>query len=620
MPFEYNSFTQSSHDAPVTSYDVLADRGHLPEREQPHKPKDAYIYRCPFHADTHPDFSVHEDRMRFKCWVCGVKGGPGELLRLFGDGYVAPARPAPAPKKSKSKKGAIQGCTLEQLAQARGLPSEGLRSLGWHDSRPRETRGKLAATIPWPGGDHLRVNLDDKPKYLWKTGSKASILGIDRLEEARHLGWALLVEGDTDYAAGRLMGLPVFAIPGASTWRDEWALQFQGCQIYAWREPGQGGETFTKKLAKSFWSIKVIEAPTGIKDLCELRDQAGEGAVDFFNDLKLLAKEVQAERGSDTDQCGGYDISNQSFYHETKCSSKTLDRTLVERHPKGDVPEIVQQGDPLLFQGHSQRKALLWKQAKELFPMGTRKPYTTGALLGSKSDNKQVWTDFIGTTWRWHPNAQHHRALIYFNLLPRINGRQLYKLCVPVDDWSLKVDGSLRKRILRRIQKLEDPKLGWCRFDNKMKRSYFIYLTNVPDLPGFELVEDVELLLIDVLTAIDPPSSASEDKSHFHPYSGSKNWTTKLESTREEDRDKWEVLATSKKPTDFGLIEAECIVSETVYEYVNPYWRGQYGKGLETRLPMAESVKVAVHQGCQLTKRGRAVLAQTESLSLEEVT
>jgi hypothetical protein len=213
---EYTLSTHSAHDVRSSSYDILAQHGHFPEREQPHKPRDAYRYRCPFHADTNPDFSLHEDRMRWKCWVCGIGGGPGELLRLFGDNYVAPARPAPKPKGHKNKKTSFTGCTLDQLAKAKGLPIAYLRSLGWHNT---SYYGKTVVAIPWPGGTHYRVNLDEKPKYHWDKGrSQVSILGLDHLEEIRRGGWVVILEGETDYAAGRLMGLPVVAIPGASTW------------------------------------------------------------------------------------------------------------------------------------------------------------------------------------------------------------------------------------------------------------------------------------------------------------------------------------------------------------------------------------------------------------------
>jgi hypothetical protein len=86
------------------------------------------------------------------------------------------------------------------------------------------------------------------------------------------------------------------AIPGASTWQKEWAFQFQGCQIYVWKEPGPGGDTLVEKLIESFWDIKTISAPPGIKDLVELYSQAGAGAREFFDDLKAEARPFRGVR------------------------------------------------------------------------------------------------------------------------------------------------------------------------------------------------------------------------------------------------------------------------------------------------------------------------------------
>jgi hypothetical protein len=173
------------------------------------------------------------------------------------------------------------------LARAKNLPIDALRSNGGCNST---YAGKPAIAIHWPGGIQYRVNLDDSPKYKWRIGSKVSILGIDRLEEIRRIGWAIIVEGWTDFVAGRIMGLPVIAIPGAATWQKGWAFQFQGCQIYVWKELDRGGETLVKKLSESFWDFKIIEAPPGIKDLAELYSQAAAGAREFFGELKAAAK------------------------------------------------------------------------------------------------------------------------------------------------------------------------------------------------------------------------------------------------------------------------------------------------------------------------------------------
>jgi hypothetical protein len=294
------------NDSQIT-LELLAARSIFPDVENPRSVKDRYKFHCPLpgHAnDRNPSFWVHSDGIQWKCFPCGEGGGPRKLLELLG-GDPIPRTPQPPkpPKKATKEETVINGCPLAELAEARNLPLDFLTSLGWHDSRPREARGNVVATIPWPGGLHYRVNLDDGPKYKWKTGSHVSILGLDRLEEVRRGGWAIFVEGDTDYAAGLLMDLPVMALPGASTFKAEWALQFQGCQVYVWQEPGKGGETFVKTLGEAFWDVQVIAAPPGVKDLCELHDQAGDGAREFFDELKAEARrwrQVQLPKSGST--------------------------------------------------------------------------------------------------------------------------------------------------------------------------------------------------------------------------------------------------------------------------------------------------------------------------------
>lgn len=272
----------------LSTLGLLADRGIYPAREQPHRPKDAFLFLCPLpgHDDTDPSFSVHLDGSQWKCWGCGEGGGPRRLLELLDGPAITPLPKSAAPKRKYSGTPFI-GCTLAQLAEAKSLPIEHLQSLGWHDT----SYGKIpAVAIPYQSGTRYRVGLEGGNRFRWAKGSKTGIYGVDQLEAIRLAGWVLFVEGETDVAAGRLLGLPVVGLPGAGTWKDDWWIQFQGCQIYAWQEPEKGGETFISKLADSFPALRVIESPPGIKDLCELLDQAGDGALVFFNELKLEAE------------------------------------------------------------------------------------------------------------------------------------------------------------------------------------------------------------------------------------------------------------------------------------------------------------------------------------------
>jgi hypothetical protein len=87
---------------------------------------------------------------------------------------------------------------------------------------------------------------------------------------------------------------------------------------------------------------------------------------------------------------------------------------------------------------------------------------------------------------------------------------------------------------------------------------------------GFESCEgDVEPLLVDALKAINPPGE--DALGRIRPYGGSNNWTSKVESTGEEDKDKWHITAVSNAPADFDQIVAECRAGGVPYEMTKPY-------------------------------------------------
>ena len=139
------------------------------------------------------------------------------------------------------------------------------------------------------------------------------------------------------------------------------------------------------------------------------------------------------------------------------------------------------------------------------------------------------------------------------------------------------------KRIARQIQRAKQDGQGWVWFDNALKRGYFLYLTDVPGLPGFEPLGEVKPVLIDALKSINPPDRDDADQGRFRPYGGSRNWVGKAEDTGEEDSNQWEMIAVSQRPTDFVEVEVECVVVGVNTEYKSPYWRGQTYHGLLMR-------------------------------------
>ena len=218
--------------------------------------------------------------------------------------------------------------------------------------------------------------------------------------------------------------------------------------------------------------------------------------------------------------------------------------------------------------------------------------------------------DLFSNTWRNPANAQFKRQKLYYNILPRIHGPQIFQRRVPIDDW----DSKVHRSVSRAIQRATSEDQGWMWFDNALKRGYVLYLTDVPGLAGFEPIDDVGPILIDALKSIQPPDR-DDGEGRFHPYGGSLNWKSKAEVTGEEDAGRWEIIAVAKGPTDFVGVEAECVVSGVDTEYQPPFWRGQPYHGLAMRHRSKESfVDFAMNfpEQYTLTKEGMAAAERQE--------
>ena len=226
---------------------------------------------------------------------------------------------------------------------------------------------------------------------------------------------------------------------------------------------------------------------------------------------------------------------------------------------------------------HRGKRPSLWDRAKDcLFPIPSHvRPRMKGCLLWSEWDHKGIAVDLFSNTWRNPANAQYKRQKLYFNMLPRINGLQVYQRQVPVDDWGI----NRHKSITRSIQRATTENQGWACFDNALDRGHFLYLTDVPGQKGFEPVADVQPVLVSALKSIHPPEQG-EGEGRFCPVLGSDNWIGKTDDTGEDDAGRWEIIAVAHGPTDFVGIEAECVVAGVKTEYERSYWRSQPYQGL----------------------------------------
>lgn len=98
----------------------------------------------------------------------------------------------------------------------------------------------------------------------------------------------MLVEGETDCWTAWTNDLPGLGLPGASTWRPEWAKHFKGMQVFLWAEPDEAGQALPTKIGKDIPSLMVVQPPEGIKDLNEAH-LAGEDIPALVERLKAQA-------------------------------------------------------------------------------------------------------------------------------------------------------------------------------------------------------------------------------------------------------------------------------------------------------------------------------------------
>jgi hypothetical protein len=270
---------------------------------------------CPAHDDrTTPNLDVKEGDdgralliCRAGCRVEDVVEALGlEMRDLFaggagrGEGGVIPPKPAAT----------LQPCTLETYAEAKNLPVEFLKRLGLSGVT---YSGSPAVRIPYKGRDgaetavRFRLALEKDPdadnRFRWRRGSKPSPYGLWRLEQIEKAGYVYLVEGESDCHTLWHHGLPALGVPGASNWRNEWAVELAGVEkVYAVVEPDRGGEAFWERLAASPLRERLYRAELeGAKDASELHladperfreriEQAREGAVAW---LEMAESEEQ---------------------------------------------------------------------------------------------------------------------------------------------------------------------------------------------------------------------------------------------------------------------------------------------------------------------------------------
>jgi len=218
---------------------------------------------CPLHDDHEPSWSGNRHTGLWRCFGCGAQGNTYQFAERVGESIPAKDRQdgrrkggGNIPPDDTAIVQSSLGCTLEQYAEAKKLPTHFLRNLGLSNI---SYMGFPAVRIPYfdTGGAEVavrfRLALGGENRFRWKSGAKPCLHGLWRLDRARKMGCVVLVEGESDCHTLWRHDFPALGIPGVSNWREARDANYLDniATVYVVVEPDKGGETLRQKIATS---------------------------------------------------------------------------------------------------------------------------------------------------------------------------------------------------------------------------------------------------------------------------------------------------------------------------------------------------------------------------------
>lgn len=279
---------------------------------------DNLVGLCPFHRDKQNSFSVDLKTGQWHCfsedeggnfitfWAkyhgCDTKQAYKEILEKYGV-----AQDKPKPKQAGSDGPNLGPYSVEQYSFDKRLPVDFLTET-CRVSTKKERAGLTCLQMPYFTEDGQQAAVRKrygKKEFRWQRGSagKICLYGEWRLPEIRKVGWAILVEGESDTQSLWYMGLPAIGVAGASMFKSYQATTIQGLKLYIHKEPDGGGETFTSKLFRGLkeggftgeiylWSCDRL----GTKDPSDLFIKHGkEAAAQLIKEALKGAERIDLE-------------------------------------------------------------------------------------------------------------------------------------------------------------------------------------------------------------------------------------------------------------------------------------------------------------------------------------
>ena len=279
---------------------------------------DNLVGLCPFHRDKQNSFSVDLKTGQWHCfsedesgnfitfWAkyhgCDTKQAYKEILEKYGV-----AQEKPKPKQAGGGGPSLAPYSVEQYSFDKRLPVDFLIET-CRVTTKKERAGLTCLQMPYFTEDGQQAAVRKrygKKEFRWQRGSagKICLYGEWWLPEIRKVGWAILVEGESDTQSLWYMGLPAIGVAGASMFKSYQAATIQRLKLYIHKEPDGGGETFTTKMFRGLkeggftgeiylWSCDRL----GTKDPSDLFIKHGkEAAAQLIREALKEAERIDLE-------------------------------------------------------------------------------------------------------------------------------------------------------------------------------------------------------------------------------------------------------------------------------------------------------------------------------------
>ncbi|GIV12928.1 MAG: hypothetical protein KatS3mg021_1210 [Fimbriimonadales bacterium] len=260
------------------------------------QPDGSYMVNCPAHDDRTPSLHLTEKdgRLLWHCHAGCPQEAVGEALRRL-------AGVDTRPRRERNDAPQFEGCTLQQLADAKMLNADLLRQWGVSDGR---YGGVDAVRIPYQNEQGETVSVQ------WRVGlsgerfrrqGSPALYGLWRLSEYSGANlWC--VEGVSDLWTLWHAGLPALGFPNNNPPDDVlqhfWNVAQRFANLYIIPDGDAEGAVLLRKLAATCppdlaERVRVVSLPDGHKDANNLWQAVGGDADAFKAQLRECVAKAQ---------------------------------------------------------------------------------------------------------------------------------------------------------------------------------------------------------------------------------------------------------------------------------------------------------------------------------------